>query len=159
MIIFSIIVFVAGLGSSHEALIPKETPMKTLTRTILLCVLCLFAAATTADAQRRRPTRSQSVDATGTFSNMGGTESGDVGGTRIVVFWSLAGDREQYFVAVQQAEGVPGDPEMVRATVRGATIEFTLADGLRYTGTITAAGMRLRNSAGSSEFLRRQNCR
>ena len=131
--------------------------MKTLTRTLLLCVLCLIAAVT-ADAQRRT-NRSQTVNPVGTFSNMGGTESGDVGGTHIVVLWSLAGEREQYFVVVQQAEGVPGDPEMVRATVRGATIEFTLADGLRYTGTITAAGIRLRNSAGSSEFLRRQNCR
>lgn len=131
--------------------------MKTLTRIFLLCVLCLIAATTVA-AQRRNIRSQGQVNPVGTFSNMGGTESGDVGGTTLVVFWSLAGDREQYFVVMQDAEGVPGDPQMTRATVRGATIEFTF-DDIRYTGTITASGIRLRGSTGYSGFLRRQNCR
>ena len=130
--------------------------MKRATRTLLLCVLCLILG-TSALAQRRG-SRAPTVEPTGTYSNMGGTESGDVGGTRVIVLWSLAGDREQYFVVVQQADGVPGDPELVQARVRGATIEFTLGD-IRYTGTITTTGMRLRSDVGSNEFLRRQNCR
>jgi hypothetical protein len=135
----------------------KENLMNILTRTLLLCIICLITV-TAADAQRRG-NRSQRVDPIGTFSNMEfSPESGDVGGTQITVLLSFAGDREQYFVVMQDAQGVPGDPEMVRATVRGATIEFTI-NSIRYTGTITTAGIRLRSSEGYSGFLRRRNCR
>ena len=77
---------------------------------------------------------------TGLFSDMcWHEEAGDVVGTEILVSYSTDGTQGSYWAYVQMAEGVPGIPVLVKASVTGDRIEFTLPKvmGGRFSGHIT----------------------
>ena len=80
------------------------------------------------------------VKVTGLFSDMHYVEgAGDVIGTEILISFSTNG----YWVYVQMAEGVPGNPALVNATVTDDKIEFVLPESMggRFTGHVTDKGL------------------
>jgi hypothetical protein len=82
-----------------------------------------------------------------------GKSSGDLEGMRVAIISAGAG----YHAIVQIAQGGAEDPEpvFVEVKVKGTSVEFT-AGGQTYTGTVTAAGLRLKGEGGG--FLKRQPC-
>ena len=137
--------------------------MRAAIHTLIVCLVCSLGAPA-APAQRRRNNR-QPVAPDGLYSSMqASAESGDVGGMEVMIITDYSAEPTAYYAVVQTAQGVPGTPVLVRARVRGENIEFTLpAEGgdqpVRYSGMVTAAGLRLKDSYGESRILRRMNCR
>jgi hypothetical protein len=84
-----------------------------------------------------------------------GKGSGDLEGMRVVVVPAGGG----YYAIVQIAQGGAEDPkpEFVAAEVKGKTVSFTVSD-TKYTGTISALGMTLKDSGGQSQLLKRKAC-
>ena len=95
------------------------------------------------------------------FSSLSyGMESGDVGGMEVIL---IPGDGV-FWAAVTIAEGVPRDPVLVKADVKGSDVSFTLAgEGAyagKFKGKISAAGLRLWWPSGEQlGLLKRQRCR
>ncbi len=138
--------------------------MKTMIYVFALCVLCSVAAPLTPSQQQRnrpRPVNPEGIYSSIEYSNA----SGDVGGMEVTIISAYNPEGNvQYYAVVQTAAGVPLAPVLVRARVRGSSVEFTVpavdgAQAVRYSGTITAAGLRLRDNTGDSRTLRRKNCR
>jgi hypothetical protein len=84
-----------------------------------------------------------------------GKESGDLEGMRVVLVQAGGG----YYAIVQIAQGGAEDPkpEFVQATVKGSNVSFAVGDE-KFTGAVTAIGLRLKNSAGESQVLKRKPC-
>ena len=82
---------------------------------------------------------------TGTYSSLEYVaEAGDIVGVEITVIYSDSG----YFTLVQCAEGSPGVPLLVPATVKGSTISFSLPSQVesdcpatQFQGTISKRGL------------------
>jgi hypothetical protein len=118
-------------------------------RLILICALCLVSMPV-ALAQKHHPRPAANIG--GVYENLTvGQGSGDLEGMRVVIF--AAGG--SYHAIVQTAQGGAEDPkpEFVDVTVKGATVSFA---GL--TGTVTPAGLRVKQSDGTTELLRRKPC-
>lgn len=133
--------------------------MKTMMRAALCCAALLVFAASASAQKTRRPSAAWGVPQI--FSNLTyGTQSGDVGGMEVIL---VPGDAVDWAV-VMIAEGVPGDPVLVKATVNGSNLEFTLPDGGgsggrggKYKGRISPAGLTLTGPDGARiGLLRRQ---
>ena len=64
-----------------------------------------------------------------------------------------------YYAIVQIAQGGAEDPkpEFVEAKVKGTSVSFAVG-GEKFTGTVTATGLRLKNSSGDSQVLKRKPC-
>src|SRR5437868_11211629 len=91
-----------------------------ITRLILSCIICL-ALGSAAQAQKRGQPSAWGVPQV--FSDLSyGNQSGDVGGMEVILF---PGDG-QMWATVMIAEGVPHDPVLVKVTVKGSNIEFSL---------------------------------
>ncbi len=138
--------------------------MKTIVRVLSLCVFCSLAAPLTPSQQQRN--RQRPVSPEGIYSSLEYSgASGDVGGMEVTIISAFNPEGNvQYYAVVQTAAGVPLAPVLVRARIRGSGVEFTIpavdgAQAVRYSGTITAAGLRLRDNTGDSRTLRRKNCR
>ena len=86
---------------------------------------------------------------------MVGRGSGDLVGMRVVIVQAGGG----HHAIFQQAQGGAEDPqpEFVAVNVKGMSVDFT-AGSMRYTGTVTAAGLNLRNADGETQRLRRKPC-
>ncbi|MBV9242146.1 MAG: hypothetical protein JO314_09075 [Acidobacteria bacterium] len=84
-----------------------------------------------------------------------GKGSGDLEGMRVVIF--KAGPNEAYHAIVQIAGGGADDPEpaMVDVTVKGRKVSFTVS-GVKYSGTVTATRLTLKEDGGSGETLTRK---
>ena len=82
-------------------------------------------------------------------------ESGDLEGMRVVIVPAGGG----YYAIVQIAQGGAEDPkpEFVAATVKRMSVEFT-AGSEKFRGTISAAGLTLKDSGGASQTLKRKPC-
>src|SRR5260370_849495 len=114
-------------------------------------LICMTVVST---ALARKPS-SQPAFA-GIYDNFtGGKESGDLEGMRVVIVPAGGG----YYAIVQIAQGGAEDPkpEFVAAKVKGMTVAFSVGDE-KFTGTATATGLRLKNSAGESQTLKRKAC-
>jgi hypothetical protein len=135
--------------------------MKPTIRMILLLMLCL-ALSQVVPAQKRRgqPT----IKVAGVYDNVTvGQGSGDLEGMQVI----LIEGRGEYYAVVQIASGgaeLPA-PVLVKANVKGANIDFTVSEPegqgsqpKKFTGSVTNAGLRLRNSGGESSFLKRNKC-
>jgi len=102
------------------------------------------------------------VKITGVYEDIKvGKESGDLEGARLIIIEG-SGD---YYGLLQIAAGGPElpAPVLVKVTVKLASISFTLpqSDGdqaQKFTGTVTASGLRLRSSPDDVYVLKRKSC-
>lgn len=119
-------------------------------RVLLICAICLISMPIAlAQKNHSRP----AVSIGGVYENFTvGKGSGDLEGMRVVIF--AAGGA--YRAIVQSAEGGAEDPKpqfVEEVQVKGMTVTFA-----GFTGTVTAAGLRLKNSDGNIGLLRRKPC-
>jgi len=126
--------------------------MKIISRVVLLSiaglVLLPFANA--------KPVGQPIVTVPGVYENFTvGKGSGDLEGMRVVIV--PAGDG--YYAIVQVAQGGAEEPkpEFVPAVVKGKGISFTAGE-VKYTATVTATGMTVKDSSGQSQMLKRRAC-
>lgn len=84
-----------------------------------------------------------------------GKESGDLVGMRVV----LIPAHDTFYAMVQIAQGGAEDPkpEFVDVTVKGKTVEFSVGDQ-KYTGTVSVAGLRVKDPDGQTHVLKRRPC-
>lgn len=84
-----------------------------------------------------------------------GKESGDLVGMRVVIIPA----HDTFYAMVQIAQGGAEDPkpQFVDATVKGNRVEFTVGDQ-KYTGTVSIAGLRVRDPDGQTHVLKRRPC-
>jgi hypothetical protein len=128
----------------------KNKGLAILNRVFLICAICLISMPV-ALAQKHHPRPAVSIG--GVYENFTvGQESGDLVGMRVIIF--AAGGA--YRAIVQSAEGGAEDPQpkyIEDVQVKGMTVTFA-----GFTGTVTAAGLRLKNSDGMNELLKRKPC-
>jgi hypothetical protein len=104
--------------------------------------------------KNHRPQPAASV--AGVYENLTvGKGSGDLEGMRVVIVRAGGG----YHAIVQVAQGGAEDPqpEFVDVNVKGMSVNFTAAS-MKYTGTVTPTGLRLKNADGATQTLRRKPC-
>lgn len=114
--------------------------------------LCLMIGLIVVPGALAGKPRAQKASIGGVYESFTvGRGSGDLEGMRVVIV--AAGGA--YHAIVQIAAGGAEDPqpEFVPVTVKGMNVEFS-AGGQQFTGTITAAGLRLKGG----RFLKRQSC-
>ena len=127
--------------------------MKISIRALLPVLICLIIAPTTL---AQKPAAQRTASVAGVYDNFTvGKGSGDLEGMRVV----LVSAGNEYHAIVQIAQGGAEDPkpEWVPVQVKGSTVNFTVGDE-KYTGTISAAGLRLKRSSGESQLLKRKPC-
>ena len=127
--------------------------MKLIVRAFLTSVICLIVIAT---ALGRSPGAQPAATVAGVYDNFTvGKQSGDLEGMRVVIVQAGGG----YYAIVQIAQGGAEDPkpEFVQAKVKGLTVSFSVGDE-KFTGAATTTGLRLKNSAGESQVLKRKPC-
>jgi hypothetical protein len=105
----------------------------------------------------------ENSNVTGLFSTFSiSEESGDISGAEIHIVPNPAG----YSAIVQASEGAPAFPEVIKLSVKGNTVEFTIpedsASGLspgKYIGSVSMKGLVLRGPKGLYEeyFLPRRS--
>jgi hypothetical protein len=127
--------------------------MKLLVRAFLTSVICLIVIPT---ALARNSGAQPAAAVAGIYDNFTvGKESGDLEGMRVVIVQAGGG----FYAIVQIAQGGAEDPkpEFVQATVKGSGVSFAVGDE-KFAGAVTATGLRLKNSAGESQVLKRKPC-
>ena len=127
--------------------------MKLMVRTLLTVSICLMVITT---ALSRAPRTPAAVKVTGIYENITvGKGSGDLEGMRVSILSAGGG----YYAIVQIAQGGAEDPkpEFVEATVKGSNVSFAVGDR-KFSGTVTVAGLRLKESGGEPELLKRKPC-
>lgn len=127
--------------------------MKLLVRALSSLAICLLVIPATLAG---KPAAQPAATVAGIYDNFTvGKESGDLEGMRVVIVPAGGG----YHAIVQIAQGGAEDPkpEFVAATVKGMTVSFSVGEE-KFTGTATAAGLRLKNSAGEMQTLKRKPC-
>lgn len=103
-----------------------------------------------------RPAPPPAAAVTGVYENFTvGKGSGDLEGMRVTIISAGGG----YYAIVQIAQGGAEDPkpEFVEATVKGMTVTFTVGDQ-KFTGTASAASLRLKDADGRTHVLKRKPC-
>jgi hypothetical protein len=128
--------------------------MKLMVRAFLTFVMCLMLVIPT--ALGRNPEPRPAVSVTGVFENITvGKGSGDLEGMRISILSAGGG----YYAIVQLAEGGAEDPkpQFVEATVKGSNVSFAVGER-KFSGTVTAAGLRIKESGGEAQLLKRKPC-
>jgi hypothetical protein len=135
--------------------------MKLMVRLFLTIVICLTVMPT-AFGRNPRPRSAvgsaagPAVSVTGVFENITvGKGSGDLEGMRVSILSAGGG----YYAIVQIAEGGAEDPkpEFVAATVKGSNVSFAVGDR-KFSGMVTAAGLRIKESGGTPQVLKRKPC-
>ncbi len=126
--------------------------MKLTIRIALLCLVTIFGLSIAITKNFGQPI----VTVSGIYENFTvGKGSGDLEGMRVVVVPAGGG----YYAIVQIAQGGAEDPkpEFVAAEVKGKGISFTVGE-VKYTGTVSAAGLTVKDSSGQTEVLKRKAC-
>jgi hypothetical protein len=127
--------------------------MKLTVRAFLTSVICLLIIPA---ALAKKPAAQRTVNVAGVYDNFTvGKGSGDLEGMRVVLV--AAGDGHYAIVQIAQGGAEDPKPEFVPVQVKGNTVNFTVEDE-KFTGPVTAAGLRLKNSAGESQLLKRKPC-
>jgi len=127
--------------------------MKLMVRAFLTFVMCLMVIPT---ALGRNPDPRPAVTVTGVFENITvGKGSGDLEGMRVSILSAGGG----YYAIVQLAEGGAEDPkpQFVEATVKGSNVSFAVGER-KFSGTVTVAGLRIKESGGDAQLLKRKPC-
>ena len=126
--------------------------MKLTTRAILFLIGCVVVFTVAITSNFGQPI----VTVTGVYENFTvGKGSGDLEGMRVVIVPAGGG----YYAIVQIAQGGAEDPkpEFVPADVKGKSVSFSVGDD-KYTGTVNAAGLTLKDASGQSHSLKRKAC-
>ena len=127
--------------------------MKMVARVFLILAVSLTFVSM---AVARKPAPQPVVIVPGIYENFSvGKGSGDLEGMRVTVMSAGGG----YYAIVQIAQGGAEDPkpEFVPAEVKGRTVTFSVGDQ-KYTATVSATGMTVKNSAGDAQVLKRKAC-
>ena len=126
--------------------------MNLILRALLTLVICLVVVPS---SLAKKPGARPAPNVTGVFENFTvGKGSGDLEGMRVVLVNAGGG----HYAIVQIAQGGAEDPkpEFVPVTVKGMSVSFAVGDQ-KFTGTVTATGLRLKNSDGV-QTLKRKPC-
>ena len=126
--------------------------MKLTTRAILFSIVCVVVFTAAVTSNYGQPI----VTVPGVYENFTvGKGSGDLEGMRVVIVPAGGG----YYAIVQIAQGGAEDPkpEFVPADVKGKSVSFSVGDD-KYTGTVTAAELALKDASGQSHSLKRKAC-
>ncbi len=126
--------------------------MKFTARAFLTVAICLLIVAA---AMAKKPGVA-AANVAGVYNNFAvGKGSGDLEGMGVV----LVSAGNEYHAIVQIAQGGAEDPKpvWVPVQVKGNSVSFTVGDE-KYTGMVTLAGLRLKNSNGESQLLKRKPC-
>jgi hypothetical protein len=127
--------------------------MKLTVRAFLTGVICLIVIPA---ALAKKPGAQTTPNVAGVYDNFTvGKGSGDLEGMRVVLV--AAGDGHYAIVQIAQGGAEDPKPEFVPVQVKGAAVSFTVGEE-KYTGMVTAAGLRLKNSTGESQLLKRKPC-
>jgi hypothetical protein len=127
--------------------------MKLTVRAFLTGVICLIVIPA---ALAKKPGVQTTPNVAGVYDNFTvGKGSGDLEGMRVVLV--AAGDGHYAIVQIAQGGAEDPKPEFVPVQVKGAAVSFTVGEE-KYTGMVTAAGLRLKNSTGESQLLKRKPC-
>ncbi|MDX6558151.1 MAG: hypothetical protein QOF72_1200 [Blastocatellia bacterium] len=127
--------------------------MRLVVRALVTSVLCLVIVPAVL-ATKPRATTVPSL--TGVFENFTvGKGSGDLEGMRVVLV--AAGDGHYAIVQIAQGGAEDPKPEFVPVKAKGDRVSFSVGDE-KFTGTVTATGLVLKNSAGASQTLKRKPC-
>src|SRR6185369_2394348 len=124
--------------------------MKLSSRLVLLSIICVISLSVANAHHLAQPI----VTVAGIYENFTvGKGSGDLEGMRVVIV--PAGDG--YYAIVQIAQGGAEDPkpEFVPAQVKGKTVSFAVGDA-KYTGTVTAVALTVKDSGGQAQVLKRK---
>src|SRR5213595_3165486 len=127
-----------------------------MNRSIRLLPASLLCLAFVATALARKPESQPVVTVAGIYENFTvGKGSGDLEGMRVVIVQAGGG----FYAIVQIAQGGAEDPkpEFVAAEVKGMSVQFT-AGSEKFRGTVSAAGLTLKNAGGESQTLKRKPC-
>lgn len=126
--------------------------MKFTARLVLFSIVCLVGLTLAVVKNFSQPI----VTVPGVYENFTvGKGSGDLEGMRLVIVPAGGG----YYAIVQIAQGGAEDPkpEFVPADVKGKSVSFSVGDD-KYTGTVTAAELALKDASGQSHSLKRKAC-
>ncbi len=127
--------------------------MRSIARALLIITVCL---ATMPSALAKKPGTATAPSVTGVYERFSvGKESGDLEGMRVV----LVSAHDTHYAIVQIAQGGAEDPlpEFVPVTVKGMSVSFAVGEQ-KFTGTVTAAGLRIKDSSGQTDMLKRKPC-
>lgn len=126
--------------------------MKLVTRALLSGLICLVVVPA-ALAQKRGIT---APSVTGVYENFTvGKPSGDLEGMRVVLV--AAGDGHYAIVQIAQGGAEDPKPEFVPVTVKGNKVSLAVGEQ-KFTGTVTPAGLIIKDSEGQSQTLKRRSC-
>jgi hypothetical protein len=127
--------------------------MNLVVRVLLTFMACLIIVPATL---AKKPAAQRTASVAGVYENFTvGRGSGDLEGMRVVLV--AAGDGHYAIVQIAQGGAEDPKPEWVPVRVKGNTVNFTVGDE-KFSGTVTAAGLRLKNSSGESHSLVRKPC-
>jgi hypothetical protein len=127
--------------------------MKLIVRAFVTSLICLIVVPMTLAGKPGAPA---APSLTGVFENFTvGKGSGDLEGMRVVLV--AAGDGHYAIVQIAQGGAEDPKPEFVPVTAKGNKVNFAVGDE-KFTGTVTARGLILKNSAGESQTLKRKPC-
>jgi hypothetical protein len=127
--------------------------MKLIVRAFVSCLVCLIVVPA---ALAKKPGSQKAPALTGVYENFTvGKGSGDLEGMRVVLV--AAGDGHYAIVQIAQGGAEDPKPEFVPVTAKGNRVNFAVGDE-KFTGTVTAAGLMVKNSAGESQTLKRKPC-
>jgi hypothetical protein len=120
---------------------------------VLIGLICLMIVPA---ALAKKPGVPTVPSVTGVFENFTvGKGSGDLEGMRVVLV--AAGDGHYAIVQIAQGGAEDPKPEFVPVTAKGTKVSFAVGDE-KFSGTVTATGLILKNSAGESQTLKRKPC-
>jgi hypothetical protein len=119
----------------------------------LAAILLLSLSLTSCAARGPAASRSHRPQITGIFSSMHFIpEAEDVGGMEVFITYASG----HYNVHYQIAEGAPEEPALVRGSVVGNNIEFTVPDTGTFKGTVQADALvgKMTFVSGNEEQIR-----
>lgn len=127
--------------------------MKPTVRMVLVLALCLMLVP--AALAKKRPLE-PAVNVAGVYEDFTvGKESGDLEGMRVVIV--AAGGAYHAIVQIAQGGAEDPQPEFVDVSVSGKNVQFKVNSD-RYVGTVSAAGLKLKDSSGMTSLLKRKSC-
>jgi hypothetical protein len=129
--------------------------MRQTVRALLVIAVCL--AIVPATLAKKRPAAPPAVSVTGVYGGdfTVGKGSGDLEGMRVAII--NAGNAYHAIVQIAQGGAEDPEPQFVPVTVKGMNVSFAVGEQ-KFTGTVTAAGLRLKTEGGGTEMLKRKPC-